>query len=66
MSGRYEARGIEAEYAPGSRGRVPRNLHGKRAYFAAIQAVFDADYGPLQACFEAVIRRSLRPYGERV
>jgi cell filamentation protein len=39
---------------------------GKRAYFAAIQAVFDADYGPLQACFEAVIRRSLRPYGERV
>ena len=39
---------------------------GKRAYFAAVQAVLDRDYGPLQACFKAVIRRSLRPYGEQV
>lgn len=45
---------------------APLAGRGKRAYFAAIQAVFDRDYGPLQACFAAVIRRSLRPYGERV
>jgi cell filamentation protein len=45
---------------------APLAGRGKRAYFAAIQAVFDSDYGPLQRCFEAVIRRSLRPYGERV
>jgi hypothetical protein len=28
MSGRYDARGIEAEHEPGSRGRVLRNLCG--------------------------------------
>ena len=45
---------------------APLAGRGKRAYFAAIQAVLDRDYGPLQGRFEAVIRRSLRPYGERV
>jgi cell filamentation protein len=45
---------------------APLTGRGKRAYFAAIQAVFDPDYRPLQACFAAVIRRTLRPYGERV
>ncbi len=44
---------------------APLAGRGKRAYFAAIQAVFDRDYGPLQACFAAVIGRSLRPCGER-
>jgi cell filamentation protein len=126
MSGRYEARGIETEHEPGSRGRVLRNLcgitrvrdiqqaeseallavqewaleryaadhrfvaadtcdlhrrwlggiyawagsyrlagRGKGAYFSAIRAVLDRDYGPLQACFKAVIRRSLRHYAEQ-
>lgn len=39
---------------------------GKRAYLSAVQAVLDRDYGPLQVRFAAVIRRSLRSYGERV
>ena len=29
--GRYESHGVEAEYEPGSRGRVPRNLIGVRS-----------------------------------
>ena len=44
---------------------APLAGRGKPAYFAANQAVLDRDYGPLQACFEAVIRRTLRPYAEQ-
>ena len=33
---------------------------GRRRYFAAIQAVFEADYELLSAVFRATIERSLR------
>jgi cell filamentation protein len=36
---------------------------GRRAYFAAVQAVWDKDYGPLEARFAAVIQRTLRGVG---
>jgi cell filamentation protein len=37
MSGRYEARGPEAEFEPGSRGRVLRNLPGIRSMREMLQ-----------------------------
>jgi cell filamentation protein len=37
---------------------------GKRGYIAAVHAAFNADYTPMEACFAAVIRRTLRAYGE--
>lgn len=47
-AGRYEAHGIEAEFEPGSRGRVLRNLAGIRSVremdrqeYAALRAVTD-------------------------
>jgi cell filamentation protein len=36
---------------------------GRKAYFAAIRAVWDKDYGPLETRFAAVIRRTLRGPG---
>ena len=39
---------------------APLAGRGRRAYFAAVRAVWDRDYEPLEARFEAVIRRTLR------
>jgi cell filamentation protein, protein adenylyltransferase len=38
---------------------------GRREYFASIQAAFGGDYGPLTACFRAVIRRTQRSWAAR-
>jgi cell filamentation protein len=44
---------------------APLAGRGRRAYFAAVRAVWDRDYGPLEASFEAVIRRTLRALDPR-
>ncbi len=41
----------------------PLAWRGKRAYIAAIHAAFNGDYAPLAGRMQAVIRRTLRPYG---
>jgi hypothetical protein len=41
---------------------TPMSGKGRRAYFAAIQAVFGGNYGPLAACFRTVIRKTQRAW----
>lgn len=43
---------------------TPLAGRGKRAYVAAIQAVMDSDFGPLEDLFGRVVRRSLASFGE--
>lgn len=45
---------------------TPLAGRGRRAYIAAIHAAFSGNYSPMTACFDAVIRRTLRAYAKQV
>jgi hypothetical protein len=68
MTRKYEATGPEAEFEPGSRERVLRNLLGitrvrdmnEAESQALVHATLERDYGPLSAMFARVIARSRR------
>jgi len=53
-AGRYAAQGLEAEFEPGPRGRVPKYLLGMRRNHAA----FDRGYHPIRMTFRRVIART--------
>jgi len=69
QQGKYDTSGLpEAQFEPGSRGSVLKNLRGitsKREMDIAEQAGMDRNYEPMEKIFSAVVRRTLRLHGKQ-